>query len=823
MCSSTTKLFLGGGKWREMLRASAGACRVVICLVTEEWLLSDECFNEFRAAWYMGKRIIPLFLLTRCGDRANSARLRLQEIRAEDQGVDLRTCISASRVLDPSLDPSAADQIRTGLRAAGALNDVGLDPEAFAIDRIHRPTPFSGLASFGDDDADAALFYGRSREILEGMEELRTMRATGDRRPLVILGASGAGKSSLLKAGIIPRLRRESAAWLPLRAFRPGADPLLNFAEALSRTFADYKVTVAAGTVRDRLFDAWANADRDEAGKLSASGQELLASTLGIEGKMLRTAAARPNATILISVDQAEEFARSEGQSGEALSDYLRLALKTEASHWQLVFSIRTDSFPELQNHARFRDMETRGFDLRAIALFRLDDLIVEPARRYGVQIDDELVHALVEDAPRNDALPLLAFTLQRLWQQYADAGVLTKANYDRGGGLRGLLEDAAERALKGIEPHQDVPLSMSSPTKQTIQLAASAFVPAMAQINEQGATIRRVADWMGFSEEQQEILTRFDRWRLVVRKGTESGGGTLEVAHEALFREWTRLNEWLEPERARLEALRSVHQATATWRRQGMSSVFLDHRDSRLAEAIELLGDPRYSRRLSSEELSYISACRMAEGQERRRRKQGQSLIAILAIVLAVGVLGWLNQTYLAERVNWFATMRPYMLTSVRPHVLTTGAEHALKAKDTFRECAKDCPTMVVVPAGHFMMGSAPESDQERDADEGPVHSVHVENSFAVSKYLVTFDDWDACVSVGGCPQVADGGFGRGSRPVINVTWADAKRYARWLSDMTGKSYRLLTEAEWEYAARGETKSLYYWGDQIGSIQCEL
>ena len=83
-----------------------------------------------------------------------------------------------------------------------------------------------------------------------------------------------------------------------------------------------------------------------------------------------------------------------------------------------------------------------------------------------------------------------------------------------------------------------------------------------------------------------------------------------------------------------------------------------------------------------------------------------------------------------------------------------------------------------------------------------------------------MTFADWDACVSVGGCPQegrASDAGWGRGSRPVIYVSWHDAQAYVAWLSRMTGKAYRLLTEAEWEYAARGGTTTAYSWGDEIG------
>jgi hypothetical protein len=222
----------GGDKWREELRASAGACRVALCLITESWLASDECFSEFRAAWYMGKRVIPLFQLPSTPNLDDRAKKRFAEVCAEYQGIDLTPCIAATGSLEIDASPEVANRLKESLRAAGADNQVGLDPEAFAIDRTLRPTPFPGLASFGDDDADAALFYGRSR--------VRSVRALRDRRPFVIFGASGAGKSSLLKAGIIPRLRREAPAWLPLRAFRPGADPLLNFAEALSRALTDF-------------------------------------------------------------------------------------------------------------------------------------------------------------------------------------------------------------------------------------------------------------------------------------------------------------------------------------------------------------------------------------------------------------------------------------------------------------------------------------------------------------------------------------------------------------------------------------------------------
>jgi hypothetical protein len=180
--------------------------------------------------------------------------------------------------------------------------------------------------SFGDDAADAALFYGRSREIADVLEELRKVRAERDLRPFVILGASGAGKSSLLRAGIIPRLRREAPAWLPLRAFRPVADPLLNFAEALARTLSDFGKVEAHGAIRDRLLAIWSKAERED-NELTPAGRAALEVALEAEGRKLRASTDRDGATILISVDQAEELVRAKGDGAEALADYLQAAL----------------------------------------------------------------------------------------------------------------------------------------------------------------------------------------------------------------------------------------------------------------------------------------------------------------------------------------------------------------------------------------------------------------------------------------------------------------------------------------------------------------
>jgi formylglycine-generating enzyme required for sulfatase activity len=115
--------------------------------------------------------------------------------------------------------------------------------------------------------------------------------------------------------------------------------------------------------------------------------------------------------------------------------------------------------------------------------------------------------------------------------------------------------------------------------------------------------------------------------------------------------------------------------------------------------------------------------------------------------------------------------------------------------------------------------MGS-PESEPGRNDDEGPQHKVTIAKPFAVSKFEVTFAEWDACVDAGGCEhRPTDAGWGRGTRPVLDMSWNDVtQQYLPWLTRVTGQTYRLLSEAEWEYAARGGKTTRYSWGDDPGA-----
>lgn len=137
-------------------------------------------------------------------------------------------------------------------------------------------------------------------------------------------------------------------------------------------------------------------------------------------------------------------------------------------------------------------------------------------------------------------------------------------------------------------------------------------------------------------------------------------------------------------------------------------------------------------------------------------------------------------------------------------------------RAGTVFHDCAEACPSMVVVPAGSFLMGS-PSTEEGRNSDEGPQHKVNFAHAFAVGRYEVTFDEYDACVADGGCSHKADDhGWGRGRRPVIDVNWSDAQEYVRWLSARTGQAYNLLSESEWEYMARAGTTTPWNTGSAI-------
>jgi formylglycine-generating enzyme required for sulfatase activity len=266
-------------------------------------------------------------------------------------------------------------------------------------------------------------------------------------------------------------------------------------------------------------------------------------------------------------------------------------------------------------------------------------------------------------------------------------------------------------------------------------------------------------------------------------------------------------------------------------WAAQGKDARDLVRRGERLNMALALIADPDFAAALAPAQ-DYLRACEKAEkaARSRARRIQALSYALLLGVIASLG--GIIEKEWIGEQIHWMWTVRPYIAANIKPHLLLAEKEKALKGGDTFRECKENCPEIVVIPAGTFVMGSpdgktpviglggkpkpgplAPKEEGRND-NEGPQHEVKIDHPFAVGRFAVTFDEWDECVRLGGCPPVSDSGGGHGRQPVINVSWEEAQKYVAWLKLVTGEDYRLLSEAEWEYAARAGTSTAYSFGD---------
>jgi formylglycine-generating enzyme required for sulfatase activity len=205
-------------------------------------------------------------------------------------------------------------------------------------------------------------------------------------------------------------------------------------------------------------------------------------------------------------------------------------------------------------------------------------------------------------------------------------------------------------------------------------------------------------------------------------------------------------------------------------------------------------------------------------EQQALRRGKRALAAAAGLFVTIVLGAVGLRFQAEIKRQWFWLNYVRGYALTPEQARALDPG--------QSFRECARipgaeadapryaeysaNCPEMVVAPAGRFIMGTPPERGENR---ERPQVEVTIAKPFAVSKYEITAEHWNTCVAYGGCGP----GGGAGKDPVSSVSWHEAKYYVAWLSQMTGHTYRLLSNSEWEYVARAGSTADYWWGEELG------
>lgn len=581
----------GGAAWEQTLYRKLRQCQAVIALLTPNWLASKWCFAELVQARERGKAIFPVKV----------------------QPCDTSGVFSDIQHIDLTAQPEEGyERLRIGLR------ERGLDPlDVFDWDP-KRP-PYPGLLAF--QEQDAAIFFGRGEDILKTLETLDALRRQGSEaaRFVLLLGASGSGKSSLARAGVIPRLRKKPAEWLPAPPFRPQLEPLDELAVALAAGFE------AHGRPRD-----W-SALRTELHKAAAQSP-IDGAALPSIARDLAVAARQPETTVLLTIDQAEElFGYTPAEAATRFLRLLRAGLEIGDRRLMVIATLRSDFLGDFQNHPVLQDSEyPHHFRYRAVPvdpmpLRSFPELIRGPAQLAGLQLEDGLVEAMVHDTGTRDALPLLAFTLRRLYERFGDDGRLTVDEYESLGRLEGAVREEAERII--IE---------AKPTPDELDALHGAFVPTMVRINAEGAYARRRALVDDLPRRVLALLRRFVDARLLVTDRDSQGRETTEVAHEALLRTWPQLSTWLAEDRDRLRLLESLQRAAEEWDQGGRGDDLLVHRDGRLRDAEALLTNPRFTMPESSIERAYLNVCsaarqarEAAEKAEQERRIRDAERIA--------------------------------------------------------------------------------------------------------------------------------------------------------------------------------------------------
>lgn len=789
-----------GARWKDSLRAANARCEAVVLLASPEALASPECLAEVRRAEDYGKEVLVVLLrdLTLEDRRLDSFKDR-QIVDLSAAPIDHTEAVQhGGTEHHVQFSGAALERIRSH------LVERGITPNHFPWPPADSPAaePFPGLSAYTEHDA--GIFFGRDADILRGLDKLRSARRKSHPRTLVIQAASGAGKSSFLRAGLWPRISR-NPDFLPVALVRP-AQGILTGPDGLGRRLAALLSRpdrpVNPGDVQAQLLaEDIIAADIDLKRYLAEIGAHAL------ERRQLSDKVARMPALVL-AVDQAEELFNAE-DAGE--SDRFVLLLQKVLGEPPagielfVIFTIRSDSAAKL-----FQLLNDYGLDVpETLPLLPLPstsyrDVIQKPlamlARRgQSLSLSADLVERLVADSSGADALPLLAFTLSNLYRDFGASGEIGLEHYERLGGISGCIGLAMKRALSRPGDHPAIP----SAKPEQLALLRSTFIPWLARINpDTGAPMRRVTRMEEFSATQVALVERLVAARLLVVDQRE-GTAVVEIAHESLLRQWHELVGWLGEDADSLKVIEGVEWASSEWARGNKNPDLLEHRSRRLRIAERVLNRQDYRERLGDQGMDYLHACRR---RDRRQSLLFGGIVGGLATIVIGGAAAWWYQAPIAEALYW--------TTHVRPFVLSAENESDLGPLERFQECA-NCPQMTVLPIGSFRMGALP-GEGESTGREYEDHLVTLGTTLAVSTTPITFEQFTACATNGDCaPQISLNT--NDDRPAVNVTWADAQSYAAWLARITGKPYRLLSEAEYEYAARGGMTSRYPWGESAG------
>ncbi|NKY26000.1 nSTAND1 domain-containing NTPase [Nocardia gamkensis] len=613
-----------GVRWRDALRGGLARCEAVICLTSRDWHTSAECVAEYLTAVNLGKRIY-------CA--------RLEPFTDTDPTREWQRCdlfgdgpVTEIQV-DGQLEPV---RMRTeGLRRLlDGLGDAGIGAENFPWPPAGEPdrSPYRGWRPF--DAVDAAVYFGREVQVMAGLEHLRRMRSIGAESMFVVLGASGTGKSSFLRAGLLPRLAREDRHFLVLDIMRPERRALTGAHGLAAVIYATRTrlglTTPTLGEIKSALPDV----DR--------AREWLVQMQHAARDRWPSNDVDIPLPTLLLPIDQAEElFVADAGAQGEQFLKLLGTLLAvpdevgTQHVSIKAAVTIRTDRYEQLQNSVQMKTVPRFVFDaLEPLPRTQFKEVITGPAARaddsVALRIEPDLVDRLLADGDHGaDTLPLLALTLSRLYDDYAASGTLTVENYNAMGGIDRVVHTEVE-SLLSTDPRI---------RQRQLEVLRSAFIPALATVDpDSDQPMRRIARWEELPEEAHELIDGFVDKRLLV-KDRRDGEVIVEVALESLLRRWDSLAGWLRAQADDLKAADRLERAVEGWNRNGRDQSWLLE-GTRLAEAETLSAKPDYQRRLQPAREFLLASRRREEDRLTALRRRARALAALLVVAVAVAGL---------------------------------------------------------------------------------------------------------------------------------------------------------------------------------------
>lgn len=608
-----------GERWQEALRKAADRCEAVVFIVSPAWAKSKWCLAEFLLAKNLHKLIFGVVLKeVPIGELPTEMTSEWMLCQLVGNGpTETIKFLHREQTHEITFLADGLKRLKHGLKNAGLNADFFPWPPKDDPKR----SPYRGLEPL--DGVDAAVFFGRDAEILRALGKLRGMRDKSDKKLFVILGASGAGKSSFLRAGVLPRLQRDDRHFLPLPVIRPYSEPISGehgLASTLHLAYIDLKLPA---TNRGDILSALKEGPVELANMLNELQEAALS-------RLLTSTNNAPLPTLVLPVDQAEELFNAD--AGKEAKDFLGLLgavlrEKTDMPTQPLIiaFTIRSDRYEPLQTAPELTGLQSEVFDdIKPMPPNRFREVIVAPAKRASVQgskldIKPDLVNRLIDDCSEGgDTLPMLSLTLASLYKNYGSDGDLRLDEYETMGGLFGIVKREAESILSTDNAIR---------AQQLVWLHA-AFIPLLATINPQNdQAMRRLAKLEDLPTESHALIRAlFDKRLLLI--DNRDGKDVVEVAHEALLRQWDVLTNsdksgWLDTERNDLRDAENLERAVQAWKDSGHKEAWLIEGD-RLRNAEALATKPGFIQLLAGcSEFLNVSRTREKERQEAETRRQ--------------------------------------------------------------------------------------------------------------------------------------------------------------------------------------------------------